>query len=212
LPRGDFFAVMSISYNPRARRRVSLDTMNISLSTKQGRCLAIVLLLGFLPSLMLFAAAEESAAKASASPLALVAFFTAHEWDAKLPDSPDGKKMSIHARFTWAENRQAIRISNQFVIDGKPTPYIDGLYFWNPEKRVIMFVYSNAEGGLFEGTVRLEEGKLVHEFQEIHADGKIDALLARVTPHGTESWDNAIFARKDGALTPLVQVKYLPSP
>jgi hypothetical protein len=202
---------MSISYNPRARRRVSLDIMNISLPMKQNHFLAIIFLLGLLPASVLFAAAEESPAKAPASPLAQVAFFTAHEWDAKLPDSPDGKKMSIHASFTWAENRQAIRISNQFVIDGKPTPYIDGLYFWNPEKRTIMFLYSDAKGSLYEGTVRLEGDKLVHEFQEIHADGKIDLLLARVTPHGTDSWDNAIFARKDGALTPLVQVQYLPA-
>jgi hypothetical protein len=203
---------MSISYNPGRRRSINLDAMNISLLMKQDRCLVVLLFLSFSVSPLLFAAAEESPAKASASPLAPLAFFTAYEWDAKLPDSPDGKKMSIHARFTWAENRQAIRISNQFVIDGKPTPYIDGLYFWNPEKRAIMFVYSNAEGGLFEGTVRLEGDKLVHEFQEIHPNGKIDPLLARVTPHGTDSWDNAIFARKDGALTPLVQVQYLPAP
>ena len=54
-----------------------------------------------------------------------------------------------------------------------------------------------------------EGDKLVREFQEIHPDGRIDALVARVTSHGTESWDNAILARKDGALTPLVQVQYL---
>jgi len=203
---------MSISYNPRRRRAVSFDAMNISLPIKQNLRLALVLFLSLLPSSMLLATAEESPAKAPASPLAPLAFFTAHEWDAKLPDSPDGKKMSIHARFTWAQNKQAICISNQFVIDGKPMPYIDGLYFWNPEKRAIMFVYSDAKGGLFEGTVRLEKGKLVHEFHEIHPDGKIDPLLARVTPHGTDSWDNAIFARKDGALTPLVQVQYSPSP
>ena len=202
---------MSISYNPCRRRAVSFDAMNISLPIKLNLRLTIVLLLGLLPSSLLPAAAEEPSAKAPVSSLAPLAFFTAHEWDAKLPDSPDGKKMSIHARFTWAQNKQAICISNQFVIDGKPMPYIDGLYFWNPEKRVIMFVYSDAKGGLFEGTVRLEEGKLVHEFQEIHPDGKIDPLLARVTPHGTDSWDNAIFARKDGALTPLVQVQYLPA-
>ena len=202
---------MSISYNPLTRRLVSLDVMNIYLPMKQNRCLAVVFLLGLLTRSVLSAAAEEPPAKLPASPLAPLAFFTAHEWDAKLPDSPDGKKMSIHARFTWAENRQAIRISNQFVIDGKPTPYIDGLYFWNPEKRAIMFLYSDAQGSLYEGTVRIEDEKLVHEFQEIHADGKIDPLLARVTPHGTDSWDNAIFARKNGALTPLVQVQYLPA-
>jgi hypothetical protein len=87
--------------------------------------------------------------------------------------------------------------------------FIDGIYAWNPEKRAIIFVYSDAKGGLYEGTVRLEDGKLVHEFQEIDPNGKIELLLARVTPHGTDSWDNAIFARKDGALTPLVQVQYL---
>jgi dipeptidyl aminopeptidase/acylaminoacyl peptidase len=176
---------------------------------KQTFGLVVVVLAGFLAS-SLVAAAEESP-KPVASPLEPVAFFTAHEWDAKLPDSPDGKKMSIHARFTWSENKQAIRISNYFVIDGKQTPYIDGLYAWNPEKRAIIFVYSDAKGGLYEGTVRLEDGKLVHEFQEIHPDGKIDLLLARVTPHGTDSWDNAIFGRKEGALTPLVQVQYLPT-
>jgi hypothetical protein len=185
--------------------------MNISLPMKPNRCFAILLLLGLLPLSQLFAAAEGSPAKIPASPLAPVAFFTAHEWDAKLPHSPDGKKMSIHARFTWSENRQAIRISNQFVIDGKPTPYIDGLYFWNPEKQAIMFLYCDSKGSLYEGTVRPEGNTLVHEFQETHPDGKIDPLLARVTPHGTESWDNAIFARKESALTPLVQVQYLPA-
>lgn len=202
---------MSISYNPRAAKLASVDHMNTALSTKQSRSLVLILLSGLLVWPIFFAVAEESPAKAPSSPLAPLAFFTAHEWDAKLPDSPDGKKMSIHARFTWAENRQAIRISNQFIIDGKPTPYIDGVYAWHPEKRTIIFVYSNAEGGLYEGTVRVEDGKLVHEFQEVHPDGKIDPLLARVTPHGTESWDNAIFARKNGALTPLVQVQYLPA-
>ena len=190
---------MSISYNPCLTRRASLDPM------KQNRRLAVLVLLGLLISPLLSAAAEET----PASPLAPVAFFPAHEWDAKLPDSRDGKKMSIHARFTWAENRQAIRISNQFVIDGKPTPYIDGLYYWNPEKHAIMFVYSDAKGSLYQGSVRVEGEKLVHEFQEIHPDGKIDTLVAQVTPHGDAGWDNAIFASKDGALTPLVQVQYL---
>jgi hypothetical protein len=175
---------------------------------KQNRCLVVLLLVSLLASPFLCAATEE----APASPLAPIAFFTVHEWDAKLPDSPDGKRMHIHARFTWADNRRAIRISNQFVIDGKPTPYIDGLYYWNPGKHAIMFVYSDAKGSLYQGTVRLDGEKLVHEFQEIHPDGKIDTLVAQVTPHGTASWDNAIFASKDGALTPLVQVQYLAMP
>src|ERR1043166_7553523 len=100
------------------------------------------------------------------SPLNPIAFLTLHEWDAKLPDSPDGKKVKIHAQFTWAQNRQAIRISNQFVKDGKPTPYIDGLYAWDPQQHAIVFWYVGADGALTKGTVKMEDGKLVHEFQE----------------------------------------------
>lgn len=144
----------------------------------------------------------------SAVALEPIAFLTTHEWDAKLPDSPDGKKKKIHARFTWAQNRQAIRISNELVTDGKAAPYIDGLYAWDPREHVIVFWYVDANGSLTKGTVKLKEGKLVHEFQEIQSDGTTAEYVARVTPHGTEAWENEIFARKGNGLTPLVRVRY----
>jgi hypothetical protein len=144
----------------------------------------------------------------SAVALEPIAFLTAHEWDAKLPDSPDGKKKKIHARFTWTQNRQAVRISNELVTDGRASPYIDGLYAWDPQQRVIVFWYVDAKGGLTKGTVKLEDGKLVHEFQETGPDGKTAEYVARVTPHGDQSWDNEIFARKANDLTLLVSVRY----
>lgn len=157
-------------------------------------------------------AAQPAATANDSSPLAPLASLTLHEWDAQLPDSPDGKKVSIHARFTWSENKHAILISNQFVVDGKAQPYIDGLYAWNPEKKAIVFTYVGAEGDLSEGTVTDEDGVLVHNFRQIHAaDGKTEEFVARVTPHGSEGWDNAIFARKGDALTKIVQVEYRPS-
>ena len=144
----------------------------------------------------------------ASSPLSAIAFFTAHEWDAKLPDSPDGKKMKIHAVFTWAQNHQAIRISNQFVIDGKASPYIDGLYAWDPKQHAIVFWYVDAKGSLSTGTVKLEDGKLVHEFQETQPDGKTASYVARVTPQGDRAWENEILARKENALTTIVKVRY----
>ena len=36
----------------------------------------------------------------SVATLEPIAFLTAHEWDAQLPDSPEGKKKKIHATFT----------------------------------------------------------------------------------------------------------------
>ena len=138
------------------------------------------------------------------------AFLTANDWLAKLPNGADGKTVAIHAHFTWAENRQAIRVSNQFVIDGKAAPYIDGIYFWNPQTQTIEFVWSGADGDLSRGSVTPADGKLVHDFQVTHANGKSDAYVARVTPQSDGSWTNEILVKKDGTLSPFIQVSYLP--
>ena len=155
---------------------------------------------------ILYAHAQTSAPSAAA--LEPIAFLIAHEWEAKLPVSPEGKEEKIHARFTWTQNRQAIRISNEFVTHGKASPYIDGLYAWDPQQRVIVFWYVGAEGSLTKGSVKMQDGKLVHEFQEIQPDGKTAEFVARVMPHGNEAWDNEIFARKANGLTALVKVRY----
>jgi hypothetical protein len=159
-------------------------------------------------SLMTFYASGQTPAPSSPAPLFPIAFLTAHEWDAKLPDSPDGKKMKIHAVFTWAPNHQAIRISNQFVIDGKGTPYIDGLYAWDPKQHAIVFWYADAKGSLSTGVVKVEDGKLVHEFEETQPDGKTATFVARVTPQGDRAWENEILARKENTLTTIVKVRY----
>ena len=116
--------------------------------------------------------------------------------------------LSHRTRPVLPPRRQAIRISNQFVIDGNPRPYVDGLYAWDPRQKAIVFWYVDAEGGLTIGTVQMEEGKLVHAFEEITADGKSAAYVAKVTPHGEASWENEIFARRGNDLTPIVKVRY----
>src|SRR6266496_66896 len=186
---------MSIFYNPSTAQFM-----------KRRKTLKMVALIGAGGFAIVCAHAQTPTPSAAA--LEPIAFLTAHEWDAKLPDSPEGKKKKIHARFTWTQSRQAIRISNELVIDGKASPYIDGLYAWDPQQHVIAFWYVDAKGSLTKGTVKMEEGKLVHEFQEIESDGRTADYVSRVTPHGSEAWDNEIFARKGNALTPLAKVRY----
>ncbi len=166
----------------------------------------VILLVGASLSTLLHA--EPPVTAAPSSPLSPIAFLTKHEWEAKLPDSSDGKKMVIHAQFTWTQNRQAIRISNQFVVDGKARPYVDGLYAWDPQKSTIVFCYVDAEGSLSKGTVKVEGGQLVHEFEEITPGGKSSAYVAKVTPQGEQGWENAIFAKQGSDLTPMVKVRY----
>ena len=141
--------------------------------------------------------------------LSAIAFLTRHEWEAKLPGRPDGKKIKIHAQLTWSQNGRAIRISNQFVVDGKARPYLDGFYTWDPQQRVIVFWYVDAEGTLTKGKIKSEDGKLVHEFDQITSDGKSSTYVAKVTPQGDEqAWQNEIFERHGTELKPIVNVRY----
>jgi hypothetical protein len=191
---------MSIFYNPGAARSGRMRSM------KRIQTFGVLGLIGVGAIAIPYTHAQTPGPSAPA--LEPIAFLTTHEWDAKLPDSPEGKKKKIHARFTWAQNRQAICISNELVTDGKASPYIDGMYAWDPQQRVIVFWYVDAKGSLTKGRVKMEDGKLVHEFQETEPDGKTAEYVARVTPHGNEAWDNEILARTANGLTPLVKVRY----
>jgi hypothetical protein len=170
------------------------------------KCLSLSLIL-FLSALTIVAAQTSTPPIASPN-LNTIAFLTKHEWEAKLPDRPDGKKMKIHAQFTWSQNGQAIRISNQFVIDGKARPYLDGLYAWDPQQRAIVFWYVDAQGVLTKGKIKLEDGKLIHEFDQIAPDGKSAAYVAKVTPEGDQAWQNEIFERRGEELKQMVSVRY----
>jgi hypothetical protein len=174
---------------------------------KQIRILKVLVLISTGAIAIVYAHAQTPATSITTR-LEPIAFLTAHEWEAKLPDSPEGEKKKIHARFTWASSRQAVRISNEIVIGGKASPYIEGLYAWDPQQKNIVFWYVDAKGGLTRGIVKVEGSTLVHEFQETESDGKTSEYMAKVTPRGTEAWDNEIFARKAEGLTSLVKVRY----
>ena len=155
-----------------------------------------------------FVGAQEPASPTTSPALSPIAFLTKHEWEAKLPDSPDGKKTKIHAQFTWSQNGQAIRIRNQFIVNGKTRPYLDGLYAWDPQHKTIVFWYVDGQGSLTSGKIKTEDGKLVHEFDQVTPDGKSSAFVAKVTPQGNQAWENEIFERYGSELKPMVKVRY----
>jgi hypothetical protein len=162
----------------------------------------------FVALVLTVARAQTPVAPSMASPLTPIAFLTVHEWEAKLPDSADGKKMKIHAQFTWSESRQAIRFNSKFVTDGKARPYTEGFYAWDAQQHVIAFWYVDAEGTLTKGTVKAEGEKLIHEFEQIKGDGKSSTFVANVTRQGEQSWENEISSRTGGELKLIVKVRY----
>ena len=175
----------------------------------KNHCLAITLIAGLLIVPVIRGDDPPATAKPSAaSPLKPMAFLVGGEWEAKLPAQPDGRQISILAHFTWANNHQVIRISNVFATGGKSVPYIDGMYAWQPQKRVIVFWYVDSQGGLYEGTVKPEAGALVHEFQLTDSKGEVSQFTARQSLDGTNAWVNEIFTRKDGKLESEVKVRY----
>lgn len=193
---------MSIFYNCSGRALATVRAMKLTYFRQVMRLTAVGALA------VTAANAQTPVTTTTASALSPIVFLTKHEWDAKLPDSPDGKKKKIHAQFSWSQSGQAIRISNQIVTDGKARPYIDGLYAWDPQQHAIAFWYVDAEGSLTKGTVKMEGEKLVHEFEEIKMDGKSSAFVAKVTPQGEQSWENEIFARHGSDLKSMVKVRY----
>lgn len=194
---------MSIFYNQSSDAADSGGRMRIIRFPK----LAVLLFPG---AFWLIAHAQTTPGPSPVANLAPIAFLTTHEWEAQLPDQRDGKKRRIHAQFTWTQNHQAIRISNEFVIDGKPSPYVDGLYAWDPQQHLILFWYIGADGSLTKGTVKKEGATLVHDFEETQSDGKTAKFVARVTPN-EQGWSNEIFAQTDSGVKPIVGVQYTPA-
>ena len=94
---------------------------------------------GFIGSMAITSFSSQAQIPAPSSALEPLAFLTTHEWDARLPDSAEGKTQKIHARFIWAPSHQAIRVSNEFVTAGKGRPYIEGLYAWDPSSVPSLF-------------------------------------------------------------------------
>jgi len=83
---------MSIFYNPRTAKSGRMQSM------KWIQIPKVVVLIGAGAIAILCAHAQTSTT--SVATLEPIGFLTTHEWDAKLPDSPEGKKKKIHARFT----------------------------------------------------------------------------------------------------------------
>src|SRR4051794_36950401 len=101
-------------------------------------------------SLLLFAFAATAAHADTATPLAPVASLVGGVWIADLPVQDGQAPTQLEARFTWAENKQAVRFNSAFIREGKTTPYTDGFYAWNAVKGKLAIYYTDSKGGLTE--------------------------------------------------------------
>jgi hypothetical protein len=145
---------------------------------------------------------------ASDEHLAPIASLVGGEWRAQLPPAANGAKMSIVSHCGWSANHRSIRFDNAFVTDEKPSPYTDGAYSWNPVKKQIGFVYTDAEGSLTEGVIAIEKTTLIYDFTIAKENGQTEKARAIITPHGADKYSDDVFLEKNGRLKKIVSVTY----
>ncbi|MEO6003678.1 MAG: hypothetical protein ABIZ04_27140 [Opitutus sp.] len=162
-----------------------------------------------LTCLFFFASGVAAMSADTASPLAPVASLVGGVWRADVPVKEGQPPMQLEARFTWAENQQAIRFSSAFVRAGKPAPYTDGFYAWNATKGKLALYYTDSQGGLTEGLVTDEAGVLINDLTVFEKGGATTPVRSRMTKIGDDTFTNEIFLKKDGKWAPFIMVRYI---
>jgi hypothetical protein len=145
----------------------------------------------------------------AATPLATLASFVGGVWSGDLPREKDGPEMKIELRFTWAENKRALRFDSFFVQGDKRSPYTSGMYGWNPATKKFVIFYTDNSGSLVEGPVTPVGDMLVHELTIIDAKGKVDTALVRLARESADAFTNTIYLRKNDAWEKFVEVHYV---
>lgn len=159
--------------------------------------------------ILLAATALGAEPAAPASPFDPIAFWVGGSWHGQLPPPPGGGTApTLVTTFAWMENRRAIRFDTVAVAGERRRPYTSGVYGWHPARKTLVFWYTDAAGGLTEGTVVIEGGVLVHEFTAVDAAGQVTPYRARVTPDGADAYWNEIFHQENGEWKSFVKVRY----
>lgn len=149
------------------------------------------------------------AVAAEPSPYTPLAFLVDHTWLGHLPDGPQGPGPAIKLKANWAANHQGIDFDSTFMMPGgQLIPYTSGLYAWDPAKKQLLFLYTDAEGSLTQGTVRAEKETLIHDFAVAEKDGTTSKVQARITPQGANAYLNEIYRWQDGTWKKFVTVRY----
>lgn len=161
--------------------------------------------LSLLALTVVFLRADE---KPAPSPLAPVESLVGGLWVADVPVPAGKTPLALEARFTRADNQRAILFSSAFVQGDKHSPYTQGFYAWNAAKQKLAITYTDSGGSLVEGLITDEAGVLVNDLVSTEPDGKRERIQVRLTKIGTDTFINAIFIEKDGALVPFVTVRY----
>lgn len=162
-----------------------------------------------LPALLLLTVSLWAEDKPAApAPLAAVESLVGGTWVAAVPVPAGQPPLALEAHFTWAANKRSVLFESAFVRGEKKAPYTQGFYAWNAEKQKLAIFYTDSGGSLVEGLITPEDGVLVNDLTSTEPGGKLARVQVKLTKIGQDTFTNAIFVEKEGALVPLVMVRY----
>jgi len=131
---------------------------------------------------------------------------------ADIPVSQGLPALKIELRFSWTENKRAIRFDSAFVTKDARKPYTSGMYAWDAALGKLIILYVGDGGEVVQGTITPEGNTLVNELKMTDLSGKTSPVQVRLTKEGSDVFQNAIFLMKNNEWTPFISVKYVRQP
>ncbi|MBM3514212.1 MAG: hypothetical protein FJX59_10915 [Alphaproteobacteria bacterium] len=124
---------------------------------------------------------------------------------------PDGQKIDSHC-FKWFQRGRCVRDRNELI--GSDPPYGgEATYFWDHARNGLAYIYWANDGGISQGSARVENGMLVFP-DEIYRgpDGEL-RLKTEIRRTGPDSFERKVWViGQDGAETPFSSATYTRQP
>jgi len=132
----------------------------------------------------------QAASSATADPLAPISWMVG-TWKAQVT-SPGGgaKSVPVDLHIESVLGGKALGFTTSF--SGVPT--YQGLFAYDPAKRVIAFWYPSADGELTVGTVTPQDGYLLLDFQVTDSNGGATHFQSRMKRVGQDDYDWTLYS------------------
>jgi hypothetical protein len=83
-----------------------------------------------------------------------------------------------------------------------------GFFAYDAAKKVILFSYPSADGGLANGTVEGKDGSLIWDFQMTESDGSVGHYQVHTVQNGPDDYTWSLFASQKDAWVKLFEIHY----
>jgi hypothetical protein len=147
--------------------------------------------------------AQTTTPPATPDPLAPIAWLAGGVWRGVVQGA-DGKTTKIETHIEPILNGRAFSFSSSF----NGVMQYQGFFAYDAAKKVILFSYPSADGGLANGTVEGKGGSLLWDFQMTEPDGSVGHYQVHTVQNGADDYTWSLFASQKDAWVKLFEIHY----